>query len=1355
MNSRKQIAVIVLSVWSICSAMAGSWTTHFSYTNVTQIAMAPDKVFAISDGSLFSVNKQSEEIQVYNRQTGLHGTGINCIFYDNTGEQLIICFGSGKIDMLSSRGVTYVGGLYDKDMTQQKTIYNVTLKGRTAYLSTHYGVQTMDLRENKLVDSYWLRPNGQETPIKDVLLTNDSIYAFADDSLYSASLSSNLVDYHFWKRELRSNRIQPDAYKGHRYTDETSVWQSGGAEGIVRYTATDTLSYLPDGPLNNKPYYLYASNDQVIMLSGGRWTQQDQTPGNVMRLIGDKWHNITAASINAVTGYKAMDMMNVAIDPQNSNHYFIPSYGTGLYEFMGDECISHTLADGTIIGSAAGNTALYTRLIGAHFDSHGRLWFLDAGTVPNQIIIKEGDEFFGIPLTINGQPKTVEIPADLIIDQRNENYKWFGIAYKGAGIILIDDQGTPTDASDDVMLLRQEWTNQFGRQFKPSNILAMMQDKRGRIWMGTEQGVAYIDAETDFFTSDAIVQPNVMDGNGENPLTSLRIKALCETPEGQIWIGTENIGVYVLNPDATEIVKQYTTDNSALPANGIMSLACAPNGKVYIGTAEGLVEYNPEGPGEALHEEYDDEEDLNPGTMEQWRLHLSYIDPQEIVATPNHIFAVANGALFSVDRKDEAIHYWNKSTGLNGSSVAHIAYDARSGKLIIAYENGQIDLLDNNGEVSQMPDISMKAGSIAVTINSICTGSQFTYLAMPFGIIAIKPGKGEVSDTYYLGNDAAAIDIQYIAEVGDSLYAFSYDRLYKAALKDPLVDYTYWQSEPLSFEKVDRIAVHHNTLYALYNKAVYRRDHANWQFIDSNPTQWIHADGNQLLAYQSNYGLYAWDDEANTWSGISNKYVATDAVYTNGEYWLAEDGKGLVRLGTEGDDIFIPEGPMSNFGYHMDVAHDRIYVSPGGRWSTAYGRQSSISIYDGQQWRGIPWKDTWYYTGHAMLDAVQCAVDANDPEHFFVTTYGTGVFEFKNSKAVKHYDSSNSTLRKAKETVDDYYFTRTDGAIMDEQGNLWVLNATTIGRPVHIRTSLGQWISLPLIDGGTELNFETPAGIWVDRRHANWKWMVGQRGEPCLVLLDDGGTPIYNGDDKCKSRNTFTDQNGNTLSPVTFRCFAQDHKNRIWLGTEKGIILLPAETDFFTSSSCRRIIIPRNDGTGLGDYLLGDEQINCMAVDGGNRMWIGTANSGLYLIEDDTITVAHFTENNSLLPSNSVQTIAIMPKTGEVFVGTDKGIASYRSDASEAEADMSGAYAFPNPVRPDYGGYISIAGLMDNTVVNIVDAGGNLVCKTRSHGGLAVWDGKLPDGRRATPGVYTALCNAEGGHTVVKILVIR
>ena len=786
-----------------------------------------------------------------------------------------------------------------------------------------------------------------------------------------------------------------------------------------------------------------------------------------------------------------------------------------------------------------------------------------------------------------------------------------------------------------------------------------------------------------------------------------------------------------------------------MPSDGILSIACdIQNGHVFVGTGEGLVEYDPNGWDERINELENEGVSEDEGSMQQWTLHFSYVNPTEIAASSKQIYAAANGSLFSVDRTDGELNYWNKATGLRGNSVAHIAYDVHSSKLIIAYENGQIDLMNEEGEVYTMPDISMKAGSVDVDIHSIYVGRQNTYLAMSFGIIVVNTKRGEVSDTYYIGANAASVDVQLVTEWNDTLYAFSYDRMYKAALRDNLVDYSYWQSEALPFEQASQVATHKDKLYVLAHDSLYRREGMNWLLVRPEKIVWMHANDGQLLAYQSGTGLHSLTDE-DQWKGICATYVATDAVYSNGEYWLAEEGKGLVQLGTESDQFFRPEGPMSNFGYRLYAAHNRIYVAPGGRWATQFNRQSSLSIYDGQSWSGIPWPDTWYYTGHAIIDAVSYGIDPTDAGHFFVATYGTGVFEFKDYKGYAHYDSSNSTLRKATDDASDYYFTRTDGAMMDKQGNLWVLNATSIGSPIHVRNSFGQWKALDL-----PFSFTTPYGIWTDSRNENRKWLFDQRGDnKGVILLDDGGTPTSTFDDRYVKRSSWIDQNGNTVTPSSFYSFAQDHTDRIWIGTDKGIVLIPSGVDFFSSNSCHRIIIPRNDGTNLGDYLLGNEQINCLAVDGGNRIWIGTASSGLYLIEDDTITVAHFTENNSLLPSNTIQSIAILPKTGEVFVGTDRGIASYRSDASEAQEDMSGAYAYPNPVRPGYSGVISITGLMDNTVVNIVDAGGNLVCKTKSHGGTAVWDGKLPDGRRATPGVYTAMCNAANGHTVVKILV--
>ena len=1364
MRKNRFIVLGVLGLLCNFSAKAELWTTYFAYNNVTQIAMAPDKVYAISDGSLFSVEKQTEKITKYDRQSGLHGTGINYIHYDTSGNQLIIAYGDGKIDILSESGVIYISELYNKDMTQRKNIYNITIQGRTAYLSTHYGVQTMDLRENKLVDSYWLRPGGEETPIGDVLIANDSIYAFGGnydkkneavkfDSLFCASLHDNIVDYTFWKREKNTGRIARDTDKGVHYQDAQSNWYAGGADGIKRITATDTLTYKPDGPLVNNIYRMKAAGNRLGIVQGAYAVSFSKRPGLIMILNDKTWQNYDETYMTTHLGMKSTDYSDIIFDPTDQTHFYVTSFGYGLIEFRQDTFYAHYNADNSAIESISSTQYPYLWVDGLRYDTDGNLWMLNVCNNGVKILQPNGN---WISLS-NNACKNLDRAKDLLISVTNPNIKFISTIRVGIG--AFDDNGTLEDQSDDRAVIYTDFQDENGNTITLPRVSSFFQTPSGVLLVGTEAGLYSIDnPETMLDGNNTCVTVNLSLPSEErlDIFGPENIRSITTDNASRIWIGTQYSGLYCISADLNQVLEHFSIENSPLPSNDILSLCwMKANNHLFIGTSNGLVEFDLEHKEEGLTDIENEEQNIiDQGDMMQWRLHFSYANPQEIVATNNQIYAAANGALFSVDRADESIVYWNKSTGLTGTTVAHIAYDAGTERLIITYENGQIDLLNAKGDVIQMPDLSMKAGSIAVTINNICVGSKYTYLAMPFGIIAINTRKGEVSETYYIGDNAASVNVQQVVEYNDSLFAFSFDRVYKAALKDNLVDFSFWKSDTLPFGQIQRAVIHNNQCFVLAHDSLYRREGTNWDLVVNSPISWIHESGNQLLVYQPTKGLFRLLDDYQL-RGLSNTYVATDAIYSNGEYWLAEEGKGLVRLGSEGDDFFRPEGPMNNFGYRLQVAHNQIYVSPGGRWATMYGRQSDLSIYDGKQWIGIPWPDTWYYTDHNIRDVVSYAVDNNDPSHFFTATYGTGVFEFKDYKAINHYDSINSTLRRLAPAVNDYYYTCTDGAMMDEFNNMWVMNATSIGYPLNIRTSAGQWYGLPLISGGNNIKLTTPSGIWIDRSNSHYKWMMDQRANQCIILLDDKGTPTDASDDHCMARNSFTDQNGNTLTPSQFRCFAQDHSNRIWIGTDKGIILIPKEVDFFTSNACRRIIIPRNDGTGLGDYLLGDEQINCLAVDGGNRMWIGTANSGLYLIEDDTITVAHFTEHNSLLPSNNIHSIAIMPKTGEVFVGTDNGIASYRSDASEAQENMSGAYAYPNPVRPNYGGVISITGLMENTVVNIVDASGNLVCKTKSHGGTAVWDGKLPDGQRAIPGVYTALCNAVGGHTVVKIMVMR
>ena len=1341
----------------VLSGHAQQWSSHFAYNNVTQIAMTPDRVYAVSDGSLYSVDKQSETIQIYNRQSGLHGTNITCIAYDDISATLIIAYEAGRLDLLTPYGVQYIGDLYNKDMMEEKTVYNMTIHGRTVYFSTHYGVQTFDMREKKLVDSYWLRPDGEVTPIKDVLIANDSIYAFSDDSLYCANLHNNIVDYHFWNREPRSSRIQPDSNKGVRYEDATGVWLAGNTEGIIREMPTERATYKPDGPLTNVPYRLHWAQGKLYMVQGGRWASQYFRPGVVMIYDGAHWTNIPMDSISKEVAGPITDFMNVAVDPNDPNHFFVTSYGTGLYEFRNNKAVNKYLpADDNTLGSAdPGDIRRYTRLDFAQYDEQGNLWLICADEVPYALACIDAEgQWKGVPVKVNNTPVPLYTPGGFVIDRTSPNLKWMATARYNTGLILLDDNGTPFDASDDKTAFRQSLTTEEGKSIELDFIRALVQNVDGRIWVGTEKGIVIVSSGSNYLKSDLCIRPQIVDNNGENPMTSLTINALCEDKDGNMWVGTNTLGVYVLNSDANTILAQYTTDNSSMPSNSILSLARSDKGVMYIGTAGGLVEFDPTDIPSRTNSTTD-EDDLELGSMQQWRLYTSYNNPEKVVATQSRIYALASGGLFYCDRATDELIYLSKATGLNGSSITDIEYDGTNGQLIIVYSDGRIDLLSDDDDVRQMPDVHMKAGSISAGINSIFVGKKKTYLAMTFGILSINTKKAEVSETYYIGEEASDVDVKFVVENGDSLYAFTDGFIYSAALKDNLVDYSFWHKNTLPAGVAQNAFVYRDELFMLMGNYLYCLHNQQWQKCMDNVFHWVHASENQLLGYAEGQGLFRITDDFKI-ERMPYTYSFNDVVKSQSEYWGAEVGMGLIRMSAGEDSYFHTEGSNSNSGYFVRTAHDRLYAVCGGRWSSEYGNHLKLNIYDGYNWKKYNSWDLYGATGGVeALDPVSIAVDPKDPGHFFVATYTIGVLEFRDYTAITRYWSQNSTLREAGEGLNPDRYTRTDGAMMDADGNFWVLNTTDLGEPVHVMTPDGQWHGLALQNGSKMLSLITPSGIWTDRRNSKRKWFIDQRYDAGVILMDDNGTPANGNDDKCIKRSIFVDQNGNTLMPAVIRCLEQDHNNRVWIGTQSGLFLIPANTDFFTSNACRRIIIPRNDGTGLGDYLLGDEQINCMAVDGGNRMWIGTGNSGLYLIEDDTITVAHFTEDNSLLPSNNVQSLSIMPKTGEVFIGTDKGIASYRSDASEPREDMSGAYAYPNPVRPDYGGLISITGLMDNSVVNIVDAGGNLVCKTRSHGGTAVWDGRLPDGRRATAGVYTALCNAEGGHAAVKILVIR
>ena len=363
--------LLVISLLSyIAGANAATWETMFSYNKVSQIAVADDKVYAVSDGALFSVEKNSERIEKYDAGSGLNGTTIGCISYAQKLNMLIIGYEDGKIDLMQDNSVCYVSGLYTKDMTATKTINNITIHNHIAYLSTDFGIVTFNLKKYELVDTYYIGDEASEVKVNDVLIRGDSIYAFGDKLLYTACLKDNIVDFRYWSTEPLG-RILPDANKGKVIIDTNGErWEAGGEEGIVRKTVTqEILTYKPDGPLVNTPYNMSVANGRLYVVPGGRWAVQSLTPGCVMIYDGQKWRNIPQSAIKtAIGGNPITDFMDVAVDPNDPEHFFVTAYGGGVFEFKNDQAVKQYLPNNSTLVSVVPNheNNLHT-LYGRHF----------------------------------------------------------------------------------------------------------------------------------------------------------------------------------------------------------------------------------------------------------------------------------------------------------------------------------------------------------------------------------------------------------------------------------------------------------------------------------------------------------------------------------------------------------------------------------------------------------------------------------------------------------------------------------------------------------------------------------------------------------------------------------------------------------------------------------------------------------------------------------------------------------------------------------------------------------------------------------------------------------------------------
>lgn len=741
--------------------------------------------------------------------------------------------------------------------------------------------------------------------------------------------------------------------------------------------------------------------------------------------------------------------------------------------------------------------------------------------------------------------------------------------------------------------------------------------------------------------------------------------------------------------------------------------------------------------------------------MGGWQMHNAYGNVNRVVNGFNKVYALSNGSLMSVDKEDGTIEYYNKLTGLTSSGISKIYFDRDGLQLIIAYSNGYIDFLREDGSVENLNDLYMAQVSVNKTVQDIVIDGRTAYMAMDFGIMEVSLLRKEIKETYYIGDNASAVNVRELSICRDSLFALSDTTIYVAALSDNKIDYHNWKRLSLPSQgRVMGLETYDDGLYLLLDSVIYLYDDDLWKTCaEGNSYYRIRRASHGLLALNANHThlINGTDIEQE----INYFFGSQDVDYdpTTHYYWYAYNtgGVGLYNSVNHTHSGYRPNGPISDKAYRLRITGDRLYVVPGGYWAVKNNTNSTAMYYENGVWKNYGYSYFYNALGYDSSDYSDIIGDPQDPSHFFIATFSVGLIEFRNNEFYKLHDVTNSPFISAIESNPRLY-TWVDGLVFDEEGNLFV---ECIMSGLCMLDKTGLWT---VFKNSATYDLNRSKQVLISNKNKNIKIIVCNRDGAGIGIMDDRGTLYNSADDKAVFHHVFVDQNNNNVVPEYIYTIEQDLTGELWVGTSSGLFIIPDVEQLFSNNSCRRVIISRTDGSGLGDYLLSNEQINAIAIDGANRKWIGTQGSGLYLMsKDGTETIEHYTIDNSSLPDNSILSLALNNKSGELFIGTGAGLVSYQTNSAEAHENLSNAYAYPNPVRENFEGQITICQLSENTSVKIVNSAGDLVAETTSLGSLAVWDGKDSAGKRVPSGVYFAQCvSSEGNdYALVKILIIR
>lgn len=755
--------------------------------------------------------------------------------------------------------------------------------------------------------------------------------------------------------------------------------------------------------------------------------------------------------------------------------------------------------------------------------------------------------------------------------------------------------------------------------------------------------------------------------------------------------------------------------------------------------------------------------------VDTWHTHASFHNTTRAIPAGEYIAALSNGSLMLYHPESDAVTTFSRTEGLNGVAIVQLGYSAKARSLVLVYADAGIDLLRLDTHVVQYLGQVKQSTWMNKTIRGLNVQTDTAYIALGSGLVVVDVSHAAILHSYAMGEVRAA------QPYGSYLFAATSEGVKRGLRTANLADPSHWES--INPQLLTHLGIAGGRLWGVGEAGIYN----------------IETDGNISHSY-ADVGTFAYFNDTAVFYGNAQRVMSYNVATHRVDYLNADAptydlfpltaSRYVVAAGFEGLHIYgkrvgnriterlhriTPNSPIRPIAYHTtyDPYRHRIVIA-GGQLSYTGADYPGTAMYFDLNYR------TWHNLSETMathtgVRYANTTAIAPLPTHikpttaytYAVSTAGNGVYLFNDTTFVSHYDNTNAPLMSIlPQHPTPRVFVRTDGMRYDAAGNLWLVN-NQVDTSLHALTPSGQWHSFYIPEIARHPTLEKmhidPQGrLWILSRRYTDQYDGG-------VLMHIPSQLATPDDDRTIFRSNFVNQDGVTAAVTGVYAIAQEADGgAIWIGTNQGPYRIDQPESFADASfTYTQVKIPRNDGTNHADYLLANVPITAIAIDGGGRKWFGTDNDGLYVISANGQEVLHhFTMANSPLPTNTIASIAIVPTTGEVFVGTMLGVVSYESGVIAPADNLSSddLHIFPNPITPLHANTrLTIQGLTHDAEVKITNAAGHLVHLGRASGGTYQWDTRNAQGQLVPSGVYYLLIATSTAHQSVTkpITIVR